>query len=254
MRVSIIGAGNVGSHIAKKLHELNHDVVQVWSRSLEAAELVANEVSAEAIDEFASVDGGVALIIIAVPDDHIATVSERLNDVSALVAHTSGSVPSTVLSKHKRHGVFYPMQTFKKAGDVQWKSLPVFLFANSDNDISFLQSLGEETGSAVSVLDDQQRAALHVAAVFANNYTNHMLVIAEKLMRENNLDFNLLKPLIERTFDNDALPSAAQTGPAQRGDEQTLERQLDFLQNAKRYQAIYAMMASSIMEEKNQNE
>jgi hypothetical protein len=93
-----------------------------------------------------------------------------------------------------------------------------------------------------------------VAAVFANNYTNHMLVIAERLMVDNNLGFDLLRPLIQRTFDQHKLPSEVQTGPAQRGDEHTLERQLAFLENSERYQTIYAMLAASIVEEKKQNE
>lgn len=254
MRISIIGSGNVGSHLAKKLYSLKHDIVQVFSRTLSNAQAVANLVDASAIDDLREVNGQVDVIFVSVPDDYIEDVSNRLGSVDALIVHTSGSVASTVLSKHQRFGVFYPMQTFQKDLDLSWKGVPTFLLANSDKDRDVLQSLAGQMEVQAQFIDDQQRAALHVAAVFANNYTNHMLVIAERIMRENNLDYNLLKPLIQRTFDSDKLPYTIQTGPAQRGDEQTLERQLGFLENDERYQTIYAMLAASIVEEKKRNE
>jgi len=219
VKISIIGTGNVGSHLAQKLFALDHTIVQIFSRKLSSAEALAKTVEA-----------------------------------AGLVLHTSGSVPSTVLDKHNRYGVFYPMQTFKKDKPLQWEGIPTFVSARIDEDITLLQSIAEQTKVRANVIDDQQRAALHVAAVFANNYSNHMLVIAERLMQESGLDFDLLKPLIKRTFESNDLPSSAQTGPAQRGDEQTIERQLAFLENNERYQTIYAMIAASIVEEKKQYE
>lgn len=254
MKISIIGTGNVGSHLAQKLFALDHTIVQIFSRKLSSAEALAKTVEAAGINDLAAIDGTVDLIFIAIPDDHIESVSNKLEKIDALVLHTSGSVPSTVLDKHNRYGVFYPMQTFKKDKPLQWEGIPTFVSARIDEDITLLQSIAEQTKVRANVIDDQQRAALHVAAVFANNYSNHMLVIAERLMQESGLDFDLLKPLIKRTFESNDLPSSAQTGPAQRGDEQTIERQLAFLENNERYQTIYAMIAASIVEEKKQYE
>lgn len=254
MKISIIGSGNVGSHLAKKLFSLKHDIVEVYSHTFSNAEALAQEVSAQPLRALKDLSPDVHLVAIAVPDDHIAEVSDALPELDALLVHTSGSVDSTALDKHQRYGVFYPMQTFKKDQELSWEGLPCFLYANNAEDLKLLQTIAAEAMVKHTVLDDAQRAALHIAAVFANNYTNHMLVIAEGIMKANKLDYNLLKPLIRRTFDHDRWPSEVQTGPAQRGDEKTLEKQLTLLEYSERYQTIYAMIAASIVEEKKRNE
>jgi len=129
VKISIIGAGNVGSHFARKLFSLKHDILQVYSHTFANAEVLANDVSAQPLKELKDLSPNIDLVIIAVPDDHIAEVSDALPNVEALVVHTSGSVASSVLDKHQRYGVFYPMQTFKKDQAVNWKGLPTFLFA-----------------------------------------------------------------------------------------------------------------------------
>ncbi|WP_047245440.1 Rossmann-like and DUF2520 domain-containing protein [Maribacter thermophilus] len=186
------------------------------------------------------------IYIMAIKDDAIPLVSDKLN-VNGLLVHTSGSVPLTALSKHHDIGVFYPLQTFTSGKKVDFKKIPICLEAQQEDSLKLLQKLAGHISNTVETIDSEKRKALHVAAVFANNFTNHLYHIANDICNEHQIDFTILKPLINETANklNVLSPKEAQTGPARRGDQKTLHNHLRLLKVGQ-HREIYKLMSNSI--------
>lgn len=186
------------------------------------------------------------IYIIAVTDDAIKEVSDKIN-VSGLVVHTSGSVALSTLSKHKKRGVFYPLQTFTSGKLIDFNEVPLCLESHRKKDLEILNTLGGKVSSNVQVVDSEKRKVLHVAAVFVNNFTNYMYSIGNDICSANNLDFSMLYPLIKETAKKVEYlsPNRAQTGPAKRNDLITLHKHLQFLKD-KKQRAIYKLLSNAI--------
>lgn len=195
----------------------------------------------------------------AVRDDAIVPVAERLQPyaASALVTHTSGATPGVDLAPYfERYGVFYPLQSFSANRTPIWSRIPFCVDANSDADLLFLKKVCKIIGNLVYQVNDDQRALLHVAAVFANNFANHCFAIAEKILDERDLPFEMLHPLMEETVAK-ALqdsPQKMQTGPAVRGDRDTINRHLELLSEHPDWQLLYERLTHSILKNSEQNE
>jgi predicted short-subunit dehydrogenase-like oxidoreductase (DUF2520 family) len=251
MKIVIIGAGRIAWHLGKRLKSKGLPVSQVISRTAEHAEALAEVLQAEWSDTPAEILSDADWVILAVKDDAIAEVAESFAPYAqeALVTHTSGGTAGAILARHfSRYGVFYPLQSFSVEHTPVWSKIPFCVDAAKQEDLFELKKIAKIIGNLVYHVDDEQRALLHVAAVFANNFANRCFAIAEKILDEKDLPFELLHPLMEETLAK-ALqdsPERMQTGPAMRGDLDTVKRHLTLLQNNPDWQDIYRIMSENI--------
>lgn len=253
MKITLIGAGRVATHLAKVL-QLQHQIVQIFSRDLQRAQTLANLVSAQAIDDVRQLNPQTDLVIIAVSDQAISSVIESIAPYLSdnLIVHTSGSTSVSVLQNtHHRAGVFYPLQTFSFDRDVNWIETPVFVEAVEPQDLTFLTELANSLSHRVYQYSSTQRQTLHLAAVFACNFSNYCYDMAKQIVDAEQVDFSLLHPLILETANkataND--PKDMQTGPAMRGDRNILNMHQRLLGDSNRsdLQNIYALMSDAIL-------
>jgi len=226
INVSVLGYGNVGFHLVKAFKKSDAvNLVQVYNRHpIKDKTFKANFITNT--EYLTKAD----IYIIAIPDDAIKTFSEKL-EINGLVVHTSGSVAMRILTGNFSKGVFYPLQSFTKGKPVDFKKIPIAIEAQHKSDLDLLNRLAHSLSPFVYKIDSKQRQQLHVAAVFVNNFTNFMYRIGESICLKNNIDFNILKPLILETAKKiEKLPPAlAQTGPAKRHDKKTIAKHLKLL-------------------------
>ncbi|MFT4667084.1 MAG: putative short-subunit dehydrogenase-like oxidoreductase (DUF2520 family) [Polaribacter sp.] len=254
---TIIGAGNLAHHLGKQLVQQAVAVHQVFSRKKRKAQQLAKLLSAKATNKINEIEDNADLYIIAVSDNAIASVAEQLAQCidaqKSLVVHTSGATPSTVLKKHFKHyGVFYPLQSFSKDKTVNFQNIPICIDAKYVRDRKALTKLGESISNKVFTINDKERASLHVAAVFVNNFTNLLYQRAAKILDNKDLPFDLLRPLLLET----ALkvqqyePKDMQTGPAIRGDQKTIDRHLSYLEKEHPdYYDLYSQLTKQLLPE-----
>lgn len=233
IKVTLVGQGNVSHHLAK-VFQLSEDV-----------ELVAVLDSRKTVPK--NLMEQTEICIIAVSDGAIKEVSQRIKAGNCLVAHTSGSVALDELPLDFRRGVFYPLQTFSKDKEIDFSNIPICIEAEKEKDALLLTTLAKCISKNVQTVSSSQRLSLHLAAVFANNFPNHLYQIANEICIENELSFDLLKPLIIETSDkiNTLSPFEAQTGPARREDSTTMQEHIDLLKNSDRKE-IYSQLSKSI--------
>jgi len=249
MRIVLLGSGNVATHLAKALIAKDEDVFQVYSKSLVNAQALANQIGAQSTDNLAEIDQLADLYIISVKDDAIEEVASSLKSVKGLVVHTSGTVDIQVLTSHvQQAGVFYPLQTFSKVKDVSFDHLPLCIEAVNDDLLVKLKHLALKLSSQVYEIDGEKRKVLHLAAVFACNFANHLYAIANEILAKNKLDFNIIRPLIAETADKvmTNFPAQVQTGPAVRNDKTTMNKHLAMLTDKPELQNIYQLLSDSI--------
>lgn len=185
--------------------------------------------------------------IIGIPDDAISSFSDNLPFKNRLVVHTSGGVSMDALSNKNRRGIFYPLQTFSKQREVDFKNIPICIEAENSKDLELLRNLGEKISENVVEISSEKRTKLHLAAVFVNNFTNHLYQIGSEILKDDDLPFDLLKPLIVETASKieTLSPEKAQTGPAKRNDIKTIEKHLHLLGNS-RYRKLYELFTEEI--------
>lgn len=242
IKVSIVGTGNISHHLAKVFSEASEvELIEV----LESRSLSIESLSHTNSQKFEGPD----LYILAVSDDAIAPVAAQFKGSSRLVVHTSGSVSLESLSFLERSGVFYPLQTFSKHREIDFERIPICLEASKQNDLELLRTLATSVSDTVHNISSEERKTLHLAAVFVNNFTNHLYAIGHQLCATRDLPFNLLRPLIRETAHKieQLDPIEAQTGPARRNDLKTLERQLEQLPS-EQLKEIYTLLTQSIQE------
>lgn len=242
--VSILGFGNVGQQLALSFHASDGArLVQVYNRSIPRPSSLPSDIFTDNLDTLKPAD----LYIIAVSDRAVADLASRLPFSGRLVAHTAGSLGFEALPDNNKRGVFYPLQTFSRSKPVDFAGLPVFLEFGSQADADTLRSAAKALKARVFEIDAAQRKALHVSAVFACNFSNHMYKIADDICKANNIPFDALHPLILETAQKimSLSPSEAQTGPAIRRDEPTIATHLDFLSEASQKE-LYELITRSI--------
>lgn len=256
---AIMGSGNVASHLAPSLTRAGWRCRAVWSRSPEHADELASQVGAESTSDralFAHLlqgDPSVELLLLCVSDDGLAEVVESLPpDLPATVVHTSGSTPMSVLSGLRSYGVLYPLQTFSRSRTLDMSRVPLLLEWSDAEAEDRLRTLADALGSAdVRHVTSEERGRLHLAACFGCNFVNHLLVVAQDLLRGTPLSLSDMRPLIEETISKALTaddPAALQTGPAVRHDKSTLQRHEALLRTDPRLTAIYQLMTQSIQE------
>jgi len=243
IKVAILGCGNVGTQLGKAFFKSKKvDLVQVYCRSSTASFFLNNKIEVVTnLNKLKEAD----VYIIAILDDAITDFAKKLPQKKALVVHTSGAVAMNVLP-FKRRGVFYPLQTISKNKKLSFKKVPFCIEANSKKDLKILKKLAKTISKKVYKIDSEQRKNLHVAAVFVNNFVNHLYAIAEAICIEKDIPFSILKPLILETANKirKISPVNAQTGPAIRNDQKTIEEHLKLLQP--KQQEIYKLLTNSI--------
>ena len=187
------------------------------------------------------------LYILAITDDAIAEVSAQLPFSGKLVAHTSGNVAITDLDDRNRKAVFYPLQTFSKIKTVDFRQVPICLESENAQDFDLIKKVADAISDRVFAIDSQQRKAIHISAVFVSNFVNHLYAIGNDICNENNIPFEILKPLIVETAQKILVlsPSEAQTGPAKRRDQKTISAHLDMLKDVNT-KHIYELLTQSI--------
>lgn len=237
MDIVLLGSGNVATHFGKALSDAGHRIVQVYSRTKAHAAVLADAVSAQAIDNLADVDLAADVYLIVVTDDVISEVAARLpSALKGIVVHTAGSVDIAVLAPHARkYGVIYPVQTFSIAKPVDFSTIPLALEASDEAMYAELIQLVTPLSTRIFPCDSRQRLALHIAAVFACNFTNHLYAIGADILREYALDFDLIRPLILETAQKVMAhsPREVQTGPAIRNDVGTMQKHLELLKEGR---------------------
>lgn len=249
-RIVQIGAGNVATHITKALQVAGHSVVQVVGRTEANTRALAKEIGAAYTTTASNIDKTADLYIISVSDSAIPDVLSVLPQLSGIVVHTSGSTPASVLQKvSERCGVFYPFQTFSKARNVSLEGVPFCIEASSADVVSALSQIAASMGGKPVEMDSDQRRWLHLTGVFACNFVNHMFSISQVIAQEKGLTFDMLKPLISETISKalEAGPENSQTGPAIRGDSETIKKHLAMLKDFdEEWREIYRLLSSSI--------
>jgi predicted short-subunit dehydrogenase-like oxidoreductase (DUF2520 family) len=248
-KVIIIGSGNVAQHLIVAFQNSQNmgteiDLIHVFSRQKES---ISHLLDLDKItDDLATLEEA-DLYIIAVSDDAIADVSSQLPFKNRLVVHTSGSISLNALDNDNRKGVFYPLQTFTKNKEVDFKTIPICLESENATDFQLLEKVAKMISDKVFAINSEQRKALHVAAVFVNNFTNHLYQIGSEICQENQVPFEILKPLIAETAQKIMVlsPEEAQTGPAKRDDSSTIEAHEAFLSD-ENHLKIYKTLTKSI--------
>ena len=255
MNVSFIGSGNLAWHLAPALDNTEFSVREVYSRQASNAQALVGRLYEARVQRTLDFSLSTSnIFIIAVADDALdEIVPELVLPDGAILLHTSGSQPLNILSysQTSHTGVFYPLQTFTKGRKVDLSETPFFLESDDRETREVMLRMAKAVSKKVYEISSAQRIALHVAAVFASNFTNHMLTISSDILDQNKLDFEWLKPLIAETM-NKALsigPEASQTGPAKRGDLEILDRHVDFLRKDESVAEIYRVVSQHIVDQ-----
>jgi|SRR5690554_361580 len=253
-RIAIIGTGNVAWHLAPALESAGHTLTEVYSRDLHRASKITGRLYAtESKDDLDFSESEAEIFIIAVTDHAIPDIADSIIlPEGSILVHTSGSVPLQALaySSASHTGIFYPLQSFSKSRDISFGDVAILLESDEPAVLQKLKLLAKSISPHQYVVKSKDRLALHIAAVFASNFTNHLIRVSEEIMNRQGLDFEMLKPLIIEQINKSLEIGAkgAQTGPALRGDISTLDRHFDFLSYNEQVAEIYKLISQDIID------
>lgn len=253
MKVSLIGAGNLATHLGKALADAGNMIEQVYSRTMQSAARLASLLGCEAHDDINKIKMNSDLYVLSVSDDVLPELVPLVcNDrCDSIFIHTAGSIPIDVFHGYaNRYGVIYPMQTFSKDKPLYFREIPCFIEASDDDTLRVLQTLCREISDKVIPLSSEDRKYLHLAAVFASNFVNHCYNVAAHITRQHNIPFEYMYPLIDEVAlkVHGMSPYDAQTGPAVRNDRNVIDKHLALLSDKPEFMAIYDIMSKGIYE------
>ncbi len=253
-KIAILGAGNLAWNLAPALEDAGHEITEVYARDLRKAKEITERIySAIPKDDLDFSESRAELFILAIKDDALSEVADQvILPEGSILVHTSGAIPMEVLSQSSASyvGVFYPLQSFTKGKKVDFEEVPFLLESEDEGSLQLLKKVAKSLSQFVHILRAKDRQAVHVAAVFASNFTNHMLRIAEDILHRQGLDAELLKPLIIESISKSLQLGArkAQTGPAIREDYETLETHHHFLAYNEQLAEIYRLISQDIID------
>jgi len=257
MKIVLLGSGNVATHLGHALKTAGHEILQVWSRSLSNAQKLAGSLSVAYTDEIGALDNTADIYILSVKDDAIGEVASSFSFRDKLLVHTSGSASIDLLGESLMYkGVFYPLQTFSKQKEIDFSSIPLLIEGSTEEVTKQLNELAGTISRVVQSASSVQRAAIHVAAVFACNFSNHLYAISKNLLAKEGLDFKLLLPLIAETAAKvqSLNPEDVQTGPATRKDQVSIEKHKKYLEMSPDLLQLYTLMTDRIIGSKNEQQ
>lgn len=250
MKVAIIGSGNVATHLSLALASLEGiEICQVYSPTEAHAEILAERLNCDFVTDPAQIRKDADVYLFALKDQALETVIRAVPANNGLWLHTSGSMPMQVFAGYtERYGVLYPLQTFSKSREISFRGIPLFIECHREEDKNCLEDLARRLSGKVCELSSEKRRSLHLAAVFACNFTNHIYALAEEILAKEGLSRDYLFPLIDETAAKvHELPAQeAQTGPAIRYDENIINKHLGMLADDPDVQTLYRLLSQSI--------
>ena len=226
--ISIVGSGNVGTHMAIALHAAGYHIHQLLSRSFDHAQTLAARVEAQPVSRPDQLDSHVGFCLLCVADDVLYDFALDLRLPQTVVAHTSGTTPASVLKRISRHhGVMWSPQTFVRDIAMDYTRLPLCIEGSTPTALKTVEEVASSISPCIYHLTLDQRRIAHLGAVLVSNFTNAINASAQELMDAAGLDFAMLRPLAEQTLHKWDFGNlwAQQTGPARRGDTKTLDAQ-----------------------------
>jgi len=253
-KIAILGAGNVAWHLAPALENAGHEVTEVYARDIKKAQMITERLySAEPKDNLDFSESKAEIFILAVKDSAIPDLADEvILPEGSILIHTSGTQPLDILgySSASFTGIFYPLQSFTRDRKLDFEDVPFLLESDDEETLQKLKKLAKSLSPQMYVVRSKDRKAIHVAAVFASNFSNHMIRIVEEIMRRQGVDFEMIKPLIIETISKSLQIGAknAQTGPAIREDFETLEDHHQFLSYNEQLAEIYRLISQDIMD------
>jgi len=245
----MLGAGNVSTHISRHLHSKGHRISCIYSRTLESASLLADEFGGFATTDLQEVPNQADFYLVCVPDQALVSVLSQFKDWNGTWLSTAGALPMDLFKGIlNRYGVLYPLQTLNKNQEASLANTPFLVEGSSAEVEESIVKLAGDITTKVLEIDSEKRLTIHLAAVFANNFTNHMVHIGQRILQENRLDLKLLDPILEETVRKIGLvgAGAAQTGPALRKDQETIQKHLDLLKNHPEWEKLYTFISRDI--------
>lgn len=248
--VVFIGAGNVAFHLSHKMYNLGYTIRQVYSRNLKNAMALALTVNASYTNELNKIVHDADLYILALKDDVLPELAKQLILPKSIVVHTSGSNELSILQSCSDNiGVFYPLQSFKKDKQIDFSNVPICLESNNNSTYLQLEIIARKISHNVHEISSSQRMNIHIAAVFLNNFSNYMVTISRNILLKNNIELNLLQPLLEETVEKLSLqnPESYQTGPAKRGDYKLVAKHIEQLAVTPEWQILYEQISESLL-------
>uniref|UniRef100_UPI0032178C04 Rossmann-like and DUF2520 domain-containing protein n=1 Tax=uncultured Draconibacterium sp. TaxID=1573823 RepID=UPI0032178C04 len=247
--ITIIGAGNLATHVSQELQGAGYEILQVYSRTLTSARELGEKLKVEYITSVDELSKDSDIYIVALKDSAVQGVLSKIDFKNKPLVHCSGSLPLSILDEYsEKTGVLYPLQTFSKNRKVNFSEIPVFVEANNPETEKLLMELAESISPKVAVLNSEKRKSLHISAVFACNFVNHFYTLAGDFLKTHNLPFDVLRPLISETAQKvqEMYPEDAQTGPAVRFDENIINDHLEQLKNFPEHKELYKSISKSI--------
>lgn len=258
MRIVFIGSGNLATHLSQALKAAGEDIIQIFSRTQENAQALADKLQCASCISISDIRTDADVYIFSVKDDALPSLISQLtqhlssNTHHPILLHTAGSVPMSVFAEYadSNYGVLYPMQTFSKGRNVNFREIPCFIETSEKETLEVIRELASRVSDNVVEASSEKRKKLHLAAVFSCNLVNHCYRLAERVLEEEGIDFSLYLPLIQETANKvkELSPRKAQTGPMVRYDKTIMDAQIALI-NDERTRQIYRLMADSIHED-----
>ncbi|MBS1684819.1 MAG: DUF2520 domain-containing protein [Bacteroidetes bacterium] len=248
--ITLIGSGNAATALGRALHKAGHQIVQVWSRSEAHAAQLAKELNAAPTADLQNINGNADIYILSVKDDAIEATAKALPVSGKILAHTSGIKSKDLLHSSGRYGIFYPFVSMTRDAETDFHTALLMVEGNNEETLKTLAALAQTISDRVRQVEERDRQSLHLAAVFANNFTNYLYTVSEQLLAESGLSFDELRPLIaahvQRVMEQS--PGQLQTGPAIRRDHSTIDVHLDLLSKHQNLKELYSLLTSSIQD------
>ena len=251
MKIVFIGAGNLATRLSLAMQRVGMQIGQVYSHTEASARQLATRLGCPWTNDLSALQEDGDLYVFSLKDTVLSDVISKVKPNNGMWVHTAGSMPMSVFEGYaQRFGVLYPLQTFSKGRNVNFDVIPIFLEANTDKNADYLKNIASALSENVRFMSSEKRRSLHLAAVFACNYTNHIYTLSYKLLENESIPADVLLPLIDETVSkiHSMPPAVAQTGPAIRYDENVINKHLAMLDDPD-MQAIYRLLSQSIHKE-----
>jgi predicted short-subunit dehydrogenase-like oxidoreductase (DUF2520 family) len=252
--VVIIGSGNIAQAIIKACQNTDIDIVGIYSRNHEKLVEIAKQNNINYFENTSHIPTNADLYLLCVNDDAIENVSNNLVVNGGLVVHFSGLKSINEITKHKNKAVFWPIESINKNTFVTFKDTPICIEANSEINLTIIESFAKSVSNNVININSSNRQYLHLAATITNNFSNHLINLAKNELENQHLNYNLLKNLLSKSINNAFLfdPNTIQTGPAVRNDTNTMNDHLSLIKNDN-LKSLYKLFSKSIFEVKENN-
>ncbi len=250
-KIVLLGSGNVAYHLAEMLKRSDINIYQIYNINQESGKKLAQKYNTNFVNNIHEIEKDADLYIISVKDNFIKNIVDILNINKGIVVHTSGTTNINIFAnKFNSFGILYPLQTFTKEIELNYNEIPFLIEANNSKTLEFINSIVSLISKNITNTNSEQRKSIHIAAVFACNFTNYFYSIANDILEKQNLSFDLLKPLIKETTKKaiEFKPKENQTGPAKRKDLNIINKHLKALEDNKEIQKIYGTISNMIID------